>query len=54
MFREGLRFTLEVDGILEMATAVVSFRLVQRHSVPFVLEVGIASGLFDLTAEDFL
>ncbi|EFS4985055.1 type VI secretion system tip protein VgrG, partial [Salmonella enterica] len=35
MFREGLRFTLEVDGILEMATAVVSFRLVQRHSVPF-------------------
>lgn len=23
----GLRFTLEVDGILEMSTAVVSFRL---------------------------
>ncbi|EDW1644279.1 type VI secretion system tip protein VgrG, partial [Salmonella enterica subsp. enterica] len=54
MSAEGLRFTLKVDGILEMATAVVSFRLVQRHSVPFVLEVGIASGLFDLTAADFL
>ncbi|MDA3132347.1 type VI secretion system tip protein VgrG [Atlantibacter subterranea] len=54
MAAEGLRFTLKVDGIPEMATAVVSFRLVQRHSVPFVLEAGIASGLFDLTAEDFL
>ncbi|HCL5285682.1 TPA: type VI secretion system tip protein VgrG, partial [Salmonella enterica] len=37
-----------------MATAVVSFRLEQKHSVPFTLEVDIASGLFDLTAEDFL
>ncbi|EMO7867081.1 type VI secretion system tip protein VgrG [Citrobacter amalonaticus] len=54
MSAAGLRFTLEVEGILEMSTAVVNFRLVQRHSVPFVLEVGIASGLFDLTAEDFL
>jgi len=54
MALKGLRFTLKVDGIQEMATAVVSFRLVQRHSVPFVLEVGIASGLFDLTAADFL
>ncbi|ECJ2427893.1 type VI secretion system tip protein VgrG [Salmonella enterica subsp. enterica serovar Victoria] len=54
MSAEGLRFTLKVEGIQEMATAVVSFRLVQRHSVPFVLEVDIASGLFDLTAADFL
>ncbi|MGU9779125.1 type VI secretion system Vgr family protein [Salmonella enterica subsp. enterica serovar 3,10:z10:-] len=54
MSSAGLRFTLEVDGILEMSTAVVNFRLVQRHSVPFVLEVGIASGLSDLTAVDFL
>ncbi|HCL5307605.1 TPA: type VI secretion system tip protein VgrG, partial [Salmonella enterica] len=54
MSSAGLRFTLEVDGILEMSTAVVNFRLVQRHSVPFELEVGIASGLSDLTAVDFL
>ncbi|EDT6888566.1 type VI secretion system tip protein VgrG, partial [Salmonella enterica subsp. enterica] len=54
MSSAGLRFTLEVDGILEMSTAVVSFRLVQRHSVPFVLEVDIASDLQDLTATDFL
>ena len=54
MSSEGLRFTLAVDDIVEMATAVVSFRLVQRHCVPFSLEVSVASGLFDLTAEDFL
>ena len=54
MSSAGLRFTLKVDGIQEMATAVVSFRLVQWHSVPFSLEVDIASGLFDLTAADFL
>lgn len=54
MSLKGLRFTLEVDGIQEMSTAVGSFRLVQRHSVPFVLEVGITSGLFDLTAMGFL
>ncbi len=51
---EGLRFTLSVDGIVEMATAVVGFSLHQQHSVPFILDVDIASGLFDLTAEDFL
>lgn len=54
MSAAGLRFTLEVDGILEMSTAVVSFSLHQKHSIPFALEVEIASGLFDLTAEDFL
>ncbi|EKT8863490.1 hypothetical protein QCJ37_004386, partial [Salmonella enterica] len=54
MSSAGLRFTLEVDGILEMSTAVVSFRLVQRHSVPFELEVGIASDQPDLAATNFL
>ncbi|EAO2688016.1 type VI secretion system tip protein VgrG [Salmonella enterica] len=54
MSSAGLRFTLEVDGILEMATAVVGFSLHQRHSIPFMLEVDIASGLFDLRAVDFL
>ncbi|EDW0111093.1 hypothetical protein AYT02_003854 [Salmonella enterica] len=43
MSSAGLRFTLEVDGILEMSTAVVSFRLVQRHSVPFVLELELVN-----------
>ncbi|EDV0905042.1 type VI secretion system tip protein VgrG, partial [Salmonella enterica subsp. salamae] len=51
---QGLRFTLKVDGIQEMSTAVVSFSLHQKYSIPFALEVGIASGLFDLAAEDFL
>ncbi|EDX2012692.1 type VI secretion system tip protein VgrG, partial [Salmonella enterica] len=54
MSSAGLRFTLEVDGILEMSTAVVSFRLVQRHSVPFELEVDIASDQPDLAATNFL
>ncbi len=45
---------LSVDDIVEMATAVVSFRLYQHHCTPFILDVDIASGLFDLTAEDFL
>ncbi|EPF3109098.1 contractile injection system protein, VgrG/Pvc8 family, partial [Escherichia coli] len=54
MSSEGLRFTLSVAGIVEMATAVVSFRLYQHHCTPFILDVDIASGLSDLTAEDFL
>ncbi|ECC1662627.1 type VI secretion system tip protein VgrG, partial [Salmonella enterica subsp. salamae] len=54
MSSAGLRFTLKVDGIQEMSTAVVSFSLHQKYSIPFVLEVDIASGLFDLTVEDFL
>ncbi|EBS6872897.1 type VI secretion system tip protein VgrG, partial [Salmonella enterica] len=54
MSSAGLRFTLKVDGIQEMSTAVVSFSLHQKYSIPFTLEVDIASGLFDLTAEDFL
>lgn len=35
----GLRFTLKVDGIQEMSTAVVSFSLHQKYSIPFTLEV---------------
>ncbi|MBA8501316.1 type VI secretion system tip protein VgrG [Escherichia fergusonii] len=54
MSLKGLRFTLEVDGLPEIATAVVSFSLYQRHSAPFILEVDIASGLPDLTAPSFL
>ena len=54
MSLKGLRFTLEVDGLPEMTTAVVGFNLYQEHSTPFVLEVDIASGLPDLTATDFL
>ena len=37
---DGLRFTLSVDGIVEMATAVVSFRLYQHHCVPVVIGGG--------------
>ncbi|HBU8852646.1 type VI secretion system tip protein VgrG [Citrobacter sp. Cs237] len=51
---KGLRFTLAVDGLPEMTTAVVSFRLTQHYSKPFQLKVDIASGLSDLTAIDFL
>ncbi|EDR3007273.1 type VI secretion system tip protein VgrG [Salmonella enterica subsp. enterica] len=54
MSSKGLRFTLEVDGLPETATAVVGFSLYQAHSTPFVLEVDIASGLPDLVATDFL
>lgn len=54
MSTNGLRFTLDVDGISPMSTAVVSFNLYQEHSTPFVLEVDIASALPDLTAVDFL
>ncbi|EDV0901794.1 hypothetical protein QF91_000894, partial [Salmonella enterica subsp. salamae] len=32
---QGLRFTLKVDGIREMSTAVVSFSLHQKYSIPF-------------------
>ena len=54
MSLKGLRFTLEVDGLPEISTAVVGFSLYQEHSTPFILEVDIASGLPDLTATDFL
>ncbi|MBJ9329508.1 type VI secretion system tip protein VgrG [Citrobacter amalonaticus] len=54
MSQHGLRFTLKIDGLPEMTTAVVGFSLYQRHSTPFVLDVDIASGLPDLVATDFL
>ncbi|WMY72333.1 type VI secretion system tip protein TssI/VgrG [Buttiauxella selenatireducens] len=54
MSLKGLRFTLEVDGLAETATAVVRFNLAQYYSVPFQLNVDIASGLSDLTATNFL
>jgi type VI secretion system secreted protein VgrG len=54
MSQQGLRFTLDVDGLLAMSTAVVRFTLCQNLSTPFTLSVDIASGLPDLNAEDFL
>ncbi|MGV3936980.1 type VI secretion system tip protein VgrG, partial [Citrobacter freundii] len=54
MSQQGLRFTLDVDGLVAMSTAVVSFTLSQNLSPPFLLCVDIASGLPDLTATDFL
>ncbi|MGY9398732.1 contractile injection system protein, VgrG/Pvc8 family, partial [Citrobacter freundii] len=54
MSQQGLRFTLDVDGLLATDTAVVSFTLSQNLSTPFTLSVDIASDLPDLTATDFL
>ncbi|EJB3562336.1 type VI secretion system tip protein VgrG, partial [Salmonella bongori] len=54
MSSKGLRFTLEVDGLMQTATAVTAFSLYQSHSTPFVLEADIASSLPDLVAADFL
>ncbi|MGS4682052.1 contractile injection system protein, VgrG/Pvc8 family [Enterobacter soli] len=54
MSLKGLRFTLEVDGLPETATAVVSFTLYQNLSTPFSLSVDIAGDQPDLSAVDFL
>ncbi|HAE8197595.1 TPA_asm: hypothetical protein GNB21_004482 [Salmonella enterica subsp. indica serovar 41:b:1,7] len=54
MSLKGLRFTLEVDGQEPDTFAVVSFRLIQRQSVPFVLSVDVASDSFMQTAEMLL
>ncbi|MBJ8941772.1 contractile injection system protein, VgrG/Pvc8 family, partial [Citrobacter koseri] len=54
MSQQGLRFTLEVDGLMVTDTAVVSFTLHQSLSTPFLLSVDIASSLPDLTAVSFL
>ncbi|EBC2841245.1 type VI secretion system tip protein VgrG, partial [Salmonella enterica] len=43
MSQNGLRFTLDVDGLTQTATAVVSFTLYQHLSTPFLLTVDIAS-----------
>ncbi|MBA7978924.1 hypothetical protein [Citrobacter freundii complex sp. CFNIH9] len=50
MSLKELRFTLNVDGLPETATAVVGFGLYLPHSTPFALKVDIASGLPDLVA----
>ncbi|HAS1034941.1 TPA: type VI secretion system tip protein VgrG [Enterobacter cloacae] len=54
MSLKGLRFTLSIDGQEETALAVVDFTLYQQYSLPFVMEVNVASTLFRLTAPDFL
>ncbi|WP_247753057.1 contractile injection system protein, VgrG/Pvc8 family, partial [Citrobacter freundii] len=54
MSQQGLRFTLDVDGLVAMSTAVVSFTLCQKLSTPFTISVDIASSLPDLTAVSFL
>lgn len=54
MSLKGLRFTLNVDGIIDSALAVIDFNLYQQHSIPFTLEISIASNLFNLTATNFL
>ncbi|NIF38623.1 type VI secretion system tip protein VgrG [Enterobacter sp. Tr-810] len=54
MSLKGLRFTLEVDGLPETATAVVSFTLYHSLSIPFSLSVDIAGDQPDLSAADFL
>lgn len=54
MSLKGLRFTLEIDGQSFTTFAVVSFRLVQKYSQPFQLEVDAASDSFRQRAEELL
>ncbi|HFJ2070539.1 TPA: type VI secretion system Vgr family protein [Salmonella enterica] len=54
MSLKGLRFTLEVDGQSSTIFVVVSFRLVQKYSLPFMLEVDVASDSFRQHAEELL
>lgn len=54
MSQQGLRFTLDVDGLTPTATAVISFTLYQNLSTPFLLSVDIASDRSGLTAISFL
>lgn len=54
MSQNGLRFTLDVDGLTPAATAVVRFTLYQHLSTPFLLTVDIASDRSGLTAVSFL
>ncbi|MGZ0749327.1 type VI secretion system Vgr family protein [Kluyvera sichuanensis] len=54
MSQNGLRFTLEVDGLEKSATAVVRFTLQQMLSSPFLLHIDIASDRSGLTAVSFL
>lgn len=54
MTLKGLRFTLDVDGQKADTFAVVSFRLNQRLSSPFELNVNVASKEFGLKASGLL
>lgn len=54
MSQQGLRFTLEVEGQKPWAFAVVSFSLSRHFSVPYVLDVDVASKKFDFTAQALL
>jgi len=54
MSLKGLRFTLDVDGQDPDTFAVVNFELMQSYSEPFVLDVDVASKLFDRQAKTLL
>lgn len=54
MSLKGLRFTLDVDGQAPDTFAVVNFELMQSYSEPFVLDVDVASKLFDRQAKTLL
>ncbi|WP_277881150.1 hypothetical protein [Buttiauxella ferragutiae] len=40
MSLKGLRFTLSIDGIIDMTVAVTKFSLYQHFSTPFTQEAG--------------
>ena len=54
MSLKGLRFTLEVDGQAPDTFAVVNFLLMQKYSLPFVLDVDVVSKSFDREAKVLL
>jgi len=54
MSLNGLRFTLEVDGLAANTFTVVRFGLNQHYSSPFALDVDVASNSFGQTAEQLL
>ncbi|RZN46508.1 type VI secretion system tip protein VgrG [Escherichia sp. E13S3] len=54
MSLKGLRFTLKVDGQNADTFAVVNFWLMQNFSFPFVMDVDVASKVFDLKANSLL
>lgn len=54
MSLKGLRFTLEVDGQAPETFAVIDFSLMQYFSLPFVMDINIASKEFGLSADSLL
>ncbi|WP_458047357.1 type VI secretion system Vgr family protein [Phytobacter sp. AG2a] len=54
MSQEGLRFTLDVEGLPPRATAVVTFSLLQSLSTPFCLHAEVTSRLSGYTPAHFL